>query len=90
LTENYRGHRIRITCTRLWDAVLVEADTGVVLPTKATAQLHEGCAVVVARARELIDLYLEVRGAVVRPGNTPSLVMAGRAEYPGIPRRASS
>lgn len=58
LTENYRGHRIRITRTRLWDAVIVEAETGVVLPTKATAQLDEGRAVLVTRARELIDIYM--------------------------------
>jgi len=58
LTENYRGHSIRVTRTRLWDAVIIEAETGIVLPTKATAQLHEGRSVVIARACELIDLYV--------------------------------
>ncbi len=59
MTENYRGHSIQITCARLWDAVIIEAETGIVLPTKATAQLHEGRSVAVARACELIDLYLD-------------------------------
>lgn len=59
MTENYRGHSIQITRARLWDAVIIEAETGIVLPTKATAQLHEGRSVAVARACELIDLYMD-------------------------------
>ena len=59
MTENYRGHSIQVTRTRFWDAVIVEARTGIVLPTKATAQLHEGRSVAVARACELIDLYID-------------------------------
>jgi len=58
LTENYRGHSIRVTRTRFWDAVIIESETGTVLPTKATAMLHEGRSVAVARACELIDLYI--------------------------------
>ena len=58
LTENYRGHSIEVTCARLWHAVITEAETGIVLPTKATAQLDEGRAVAVARACDLIDLYV--------------------------------
>jgi hypothetical protein len=58
LTEKYRGHSIQVTRTRSWDAVIVEAETGIVLPTKATAQLHEGRSVAIARACELIDLYV--------------------------------
>ena len=58
MTENYRGHSIQITRARLWDAVIVEAETGIVLPTKATAMLHEGRSVAMARACELIDLYV--------------------------------
>ena len=61
LTENYRGHSIRITRTRFWDAIIIEDETGIVLPTKATAHLNEGRAVLVARARELIDLYMGER-----------------------------
>lgn len=58
LTDNYRGHSIRITRARFWDAIIIEDETGIVLPTKATAQLNEGRAVLVVRARELIDLYM--------------------------------
>lgn len=58
LTETYRGHSITITRTRFWDAVIVEAETGIVLPTKATAMLDEGRQVAIARACELIDLYV--------------------------------
>jgi hypothetical protein len=58
LNENYRGHSIRVTRTRFWDAIIVEAESGIVLPTKVTAQLHEGRSVVIARAYELIDLYV--------------------------------
>lgn len=59
MTENYRGHSIEVTQSRFWDAVIIEAETGIVLPTKATAQLHEGRSVAVARACELIDLYMD-------------------------------
>lgn len=59
MTENYRGHSIQVTRARLWDAIIIEAKTGIVLPTKATAQLHEGRSVAVARACELIDLYMD-------------------------------
>ena len=64
MTENYRGHSIRVTQSRFWDAVIIEAETGTVLPTKATAMLHEGRSVAVARACELIDLYVGESPAV--------------------------
>jgi len=64
LTENYRGHSIRVTRTEFWDAVIIESETGPVLPTKATAMLHEGRSVAVARACELIDLYVGETPAV--------------------------
>ncbi|MBL0966382.1 MAG: hypothetical protein IBJ05_06060 [Blastomonas sp.] len=59
MTEHYRGHRIQLTRTRCWDAIIVEDSTGIVLPTKATAQLGEGQSVAVARACELIDIYID-------------------------------
>lgn len=59
MSENYRGHSILVTLKRTWDAVIIEVETGMVLPTKATAQLHEGRSVAVARAHELIDLYID-------------------------------
>jgi len=58
VTESYRGHSIRVTQARFWDAVIIEAETGTVLPTKATAMLQEGRSVAVARACALIDLYV--------------------------------
>ena len=60
MTENYRGHSIQITRERFWDAIIVDVETGIVFPTKATAQLHEGRSVAIARACELIDIYLDV------------------------------
>jgi hypothetical protein len=63
LSENYRGHSIQVTRTRCWDAVIVEASSGVVLPTKATAQLDEGRSVAIARACELIDIYVDAAPA---------------------------
>lgn len=58
MTENYRGHSIQVTRTRFWDAVIVEAETGIILPTKATASLREGRSVAYARACQLVDLYV--------------------------------
>jgi len=55
--ESYRGYTIRISCGAIWHAVLVEAATGIVLPTKATARLREGHIVALKRAQELVDLY---------------------------------
>ena len=63
MTENYRGHSIRVTRRHFWDAVIIEAATGAILPTKASAQLHEGRSVVIARACELIDLYMNATPA---------------------------
>ncbi len=59
MSENYRGHSIQVTRTRFWDAVIVEAKTGIVLPTKATAQFDEGRSIAIARACELIDIYVD-------------------------------
>ena len=59
MTENYRRQSIQVTPARFWDAVITEAETGIVLPTKPTALLHEGRLIAIARACELIDLYLD-------------------------------
>jgi hypothetical protein len=59
LNEEYRGHCIHVTRSRFWDAVIIEADSGVMLPTKATALLREGEWAAIERAHELIDLYVE-------------------------------
>ena len=60
MDEAYRGFTIRVTCADLWNAVLVEAVTGIVMPTKATALQTEGRSVALLRARELIDVYAPV------------------------------
>lgn len=57
LDDSYRGYTIRVTRAAHWHAILIEPDTGAVLPTKATALLHEGRGVAMDRARGLIDLY---------------------------------
>lgn len=57
--ETYRGYTIRLQRRQSWHAVLVEPGTGVVLPTMATALLHEGPATVLTRARKLIDIYAD-------------------------------
>jgi hypothetical protein len=79
LSENYRGHTIWVTCSRLWDAVIVEGETGIVLPTKATAELHEGPLVLMTRARELIDLYVDVGARLAPPDQTTSFPSVGVA-----------
>ena len=58
MTEHYRGHRIDLARTRFWEAVIIETETGITLPTKATALLKEGRSVALRRACKLIDLYL--------------------------------
>jgi hypothetical protein len=63
LDETYRGYTIRLTRSQSWHAVLVEPGTGIVLPTMATALLHEGPAVALARARKLIDIYADAEAA---------------------------
>lgn len=57
--EQYRGHVIRITRSGMWHAVLVELDSGTILPTKATALMREGRTVALERAQELVDLYID-------------------------------
>ncbi len=59
VNEYYRGHAIRITRAGMWHAVLVELESGTILPTKATALTREGRAIVLERAQELVDLYID-------------------------------
>lgn len=65
LDDSYRGYTIRITRSVRWDAVLVEAATGEVMPTKATALLSEGRSIAVIRARSFIDIYANAEMARV-------------------------
>ena len=57
LDDSYRGYTIRITRNTRWDAILIEAASGQMMPTKATALLREGRNVAIERARALVDLY---------------------------------
>ena len=57
--EQYRGHAIRISRSSMWHAVLVELDSGTILPTKATALMREGRTVALERAQELVDIYID-------------------------------
>lgn len=65
LDDSYRGYTIRITCTTRWDAVLIEAATGLVMPTKVTSLLRDGRDAALLRARALIDVYANAEAARV-------------------------
>lgn len=63
LQERYRGHEIRFVDSGSWSAELVETASGALLPTKATASISEGMSICSARARLLIDRYLDASAA---------------------------
>ena len=65
LDDSYRGYTIRLARTTRWDAVLIEAATGHVMPTKATSLLREGRDVAIVRARALVDVYANAEAARV-------------------------
>jgi len=60
---SYRGYTIRITQTVRWDAVLMHATSGEMLPTKATSLLREGREVAIVRGRALVDVYANAEAA---------------------------
>ena len=69
MQHEYRGHRIHLFQAERWTAELVELATGALLPTKLTAAEGESFQALAARARHLVDLYLEVEAGIVRvPG----------------------
>ena len=65
MDDSYRGYTIRITRTTRWDAVLIEAATGQVMPTKSTALFREGRDVAIVRARALVEIYANAEAARV-------------------------
>ncbi len=65
MDDSYRGYTIRITRGTRWDAVLIEAATGHVMPTKSTALFREGRDVAIVRARALVDVYANAEAARV-------------------------
>ena len=59
MNETYRGFAIRLERAGSWHAKIFETSTGAMLPTMATALVHEGYAAALARARHLVDLYAD-------------------------------
>jgi hypothetical protein len=55
----YRGHVVVLINDAHLTAEITELSSATPLPTKAVASHSEGAAVCVARARALIDLYIE-------------------------------
>lgn len=60
MNEVYRGHEIVLTEGNPKSAVIIERETGAALPTKVTALPDEAEGACRRRARQLIDLYLEM------------------------------
>ena len=54
----YREHIIIVLVDSFLSAEITEKSTSAPLPTKVTATVDEGYAVLLARAKALIDLYL--------------------------------
>ncbi|RYE88463.1 MAG: hypothetical protein EOP19_01310 [Hyphomicrobiales bacterium] len=59
MIHEYRGHRIHLMGVERWSAELVELATGAQLPTKLVASPDESFRDFSARARQLVDLYLD-------------------------------
>lgn len=65
MNETYRGFAIRLERAGSWHAKIFETSTGTMLPTMATALVHEGSHAALSRARHLIDIYANaLEGAV--------------------------
>lgn len=58
MQQSYRGHVIEIVAAATWQAVLTEARSGAVLPTKAVASHEEGPVAALRRGRSLVDTYV--------------------------------
>lgn len=59
MNDTYRGFAIRLERGASWRATIVETQTGALLPTMATALMHEGADVALRRARKLVDIYAD-------------------------------
>jgi hypothetical protein len=66
LQHEYRGHRIHLTGVERWNAELIELASGVQLPTKLVACPDESFSEFAARARKLVDAYLDAPTSSVR------------------------
>lgn len=59
MIHEYRGHRIHLKGVERWSAELVELATGTLLPTMLIANAEESFPEFAARARRLVDIYLD-------------------------------
>ena len=59
MIHEYRGHRIHLSGVERWSAELFELASGAQLPTKLVASPDESFREFSARARKLVDSYLE-------------------------------
>ena len=59
MIHEYRGHRIHLTGVERWSAELFELASGAQLPTKLIADPEESFGEFAARARKLVDIYLD-------------------------------
>jgi len=75
----HRGHIIRLVEGPSLRAELIEARTGALLPTMVMGSAGEGSDAVAARARRLIDLYLESASQAQRRPGPPLGFPAGTA-----------
>jgi hypothetical protein len=66
LQHEYRGHRIHLNGVERWHAELFELASGAQLPTKLTARPDESFRDFAARARTLVDAYLDAPTSSVR------------------------
>jgi hypothetical protein len=61
LQHEYRGHQIRLIEAEQWSAEVIELASGVALPTMITATPDENLREVSARARRLVDTYVDAQ-----------------------------
>ena len=66
MIHEYRGHRIHLFGVERWSAELVELASGAQLPTKLVATPDESFGEFAARARKLVDIYLDAPISDVR------------------------
>lgn len=55
----YRGHTIIVLIDDVMSAEISERCSGLVLPTKVSVLLEEGELVLLQRAQDLIDMYID-------------------------------
>lgn len=66
MIHEYRGHRIHLSGVERWTAELFELASGAQLPTKLVAAPEESFKDFAARARGLVDVYLDAQTSAIR------------------------